>query len=638
QFLVTRFLKEGDKFASENGQKGICGAVYEEWKMPYNEDGIRPTIIFNPPATVRRETHGQLPLTVLGKICAMYGTSISMTPFLNRIAIEEISGLLGELGMDPKGTEKMFDPTTGLPFANPIFFGLLPYMRERRMVDDLVQYRDHGPLESFTHAPKKGANVKAKGVKYDEMTRNAMLASGATMTSRDCMFTQAAPHEYRVCDKCNKPAYPSPMTPGVTKCDRCGNLDPATSHTVKAPYNAMLLFSILSGAGVTMETLTDAACTLAGQIPEEEDVAAASLAAPSASAVEASTTTTTTTTTATTTDRKGKEKEKEKEKESHVALLQGGGGDLFSTLSIDDHNPKSALSYVFLSWTGQSAPVITTRNEIDAQRFTADTRFRIGSIGKVIGAATVLMLEHKGLLALSDPIEKYTPHRFADRRGERITLAMLLNHSSGIGQPPTRPFTPGWKAPTPFTFDNVMKPIFEGTLFSEPGAEQSYSNFGFLLLRYAIEKVTKKDWLAAIKETILDPFGMQRTGIAATDTKLYVLSKSPDAHAMISDDPYEEQVPEMLSFAGGMTSTALDLMAMEKGLMHILPADAWKKMISTDLPPIKAGRAYAYGIEVSGRVFSHGGSIDGCTALAIFSDAPERGVVFLSNVGGIHME
>jgi DNA-directed RNA polymerase subunit B' len=268
QFETTRFAKSGDKFSSEHGQKGVCGVTMQEWEVPYNEDGIRATILFNPPAAVRRETHGQLPFALLGKICALYGTSLDHTPFMNQVYTEQMSGLLSELGMDPRGTEKMTDPTTGIPYANPIYFGVLAYMQLRRMVDDLVQYRYNGPREWFSRMPVKG-RVRRGGVMFDEMTRNAAMASGATITCRDCMFTQVAPSEYQICDKCHQYAYPSPMTPGVTKCDRCGNLDPAVSHTVWLPYNATLLYSILSGAGCKMETLTDSSCTLAGQIPEE---------------------------------------------------------------------------------------------------------------------------------------------------------------------------------------------------------------------------------------------------------------------------------------------------------------------------------------------------------------------------------
>jgi DNA-directed RNA polymerase II subunit RPB2 len=272
QFATTRFMKAGDKFASEHAQKGICGGTLQEWEVPYNEDGIRATIVFNPPSAIRRETHGQLTFALLGKICSLYGTSLDSTPFLNQISTEQISGLLSELGMDPRGTERMYDPTTGLPYSNPVFFGTMAYMRLKRMVDDLVQYRYGGPREQFSRMAVKG-RVKHGGVMFDEMTRVALTASGATATCRDCMFTQAAPHESEVCDRCHQFAYPSPLTPGLVKCDRCGNIDPATAHTTRMPYNALLLSSILGGAGCSMQIYTDASCPPINKAPETREIA-----------------------------------------------------------------------------------------------------------------------------------------------------------------------------------------------------------------------------------------------------------------------------------------------------------------------------------------------------------------------------
>jgi len=186
QFATTRFVKPGDKLSTEHAQKALCGATYDECDVPYNEDGIRATVMVTPAAVVKRETHGQLPFTILGKICALYGTSLECTPFLNRIDADFMSGLLAELGLSPKGTETMFDPSTGIPYANPILFGVLPFMRLRRMVDDLVQCRYGGPREFFSRMPVKG-RTRRGGVMYDEMTRNASLAAGADRAVADLL-------------------------------------------------------------------------------------------------------------------------------------------------------------------------------------------------------------------------------------------------------------------------------------------------------------------------------------------------------------------------------------------------------------------------------------------------------------------
>lgn len=331
------------------------------------------------------------------------------------------------------------------------------------------------------------------------------------------------------------------------------------------------------------------------------------------------------------------------------------GGPLATFYSVEELNPDKHISYVYKSWHGDAPPQEVFRNGVDKNVYTMDTRFRIGSIGKIIGAATVLTLEEKGLLSIDEPIEKYAPFRFTDRRGEKITLAMLLNHTSGIGHPSPLPFRPGWVMPKPVSgstmFGSVMKPFFDGPLAADPPTkEQHYDGYAFVLLRYAIEKVTGLSWLEAIKKFILQPFGMTRTGTEA-DTPFYVIdtaqvgiekaSDSPSKRKIaISSDPYEKYVPELLCFAGGMCSTANDLHKLSIGLLTIMKPSTWKKMTAAKMPDIKPGVKYAYGINVidsdtkhAEKYYTHGGSIDGCTSKLIFSK--DRGSVFLSNISGL---
>ncbi|WP_233226175.1 serine hydrolase domain-containing protein [Amycolatopsis sp. CA-126428] len=57
-------------------------------------------------------------------------------------------------------------------------------------------------------------------------------------------------------------------------------------------------------------------------------------------------------------------------------------------------------------------------------------RFRIASVTKTFTATVLLQLAGEGRLALDDTVSRYLPGLLPD--GDRITVRMLLRHSSGL--------------------------------------------------------------------------------------------------------------------------------------------------------------------------------------------------------------
>ena len=59
-----------------------------------------------------------------------------------------------------------------------------------------------------------------------------------------------------------------------------------------------------------------------------------------------------------------------------------------------------------------------------------NTKFRLGSVTKQFTAASILLLEERGKLSVSDPVKKYMPD--APAAWDKITIFHLLTHTSGI--------------------------------------------------------------------------------------------------------------------------------------------------------------------------------------------------------------
>lgn len=156
-----------------------------------------------------------------------------------------------------------------------------------------------------------------------------------------------------------------------------------------------------------------------------------------------------------------------------------------------------------------------------------DTIFQIASMTKPITAAGIMLLVEDGLLALTDPVEKFLP-QFADiqmivsaaertqgselsevRKPSRTpTIRELLTHTSGMGS--------GYPASIKDLFDKRDKSLAAAVeLFAklplefEPGTQWGYSNMGIAVLGRIIEIVSGRPYPVFINDRILRPLGMK---------------------------------------------------------------------------------------------------------------------------------
>lgn len=139
---------------------------------------------------------------------------------------------------------------------------------------------------------------------------------------------------------------------------------------------------------------------------------------------------------------------------------------------------------------------------------TTDSIFQIASISKVFTATLIMQLVDEGKLLLEAPVKCYlTDFRLADSVAtETITLAQLLNHTSGI---------PGdFVGNDSYTEQNAIARYVDRCsalhLVHPPGERYSYSNAAYNIAGRLIEVVLGITWFDAIEERIFKPLGMQQ--------------------------------------------------------------------------------------------------------------------------------
>src|SRR6478672_5177142 len=134
-----------------------------------------------------------------------------------------------------------------------------------------------------------------------------------------------------------------------------------------------------------------------------------------------------------------------------------------------------------------------------------ETVFHIDSISKNILAAVLLQLVDEGKLKLDDDVTAHVPE--APTHGRKVTVRQLLNHTSGIYNFTSLPEADANER-LDLTHDQVVALFKDKPLDFEPGTAWRYNNSGFYLAGMVVERVTKQEYGAYVREHVFKPLGM----------------------------------------------------------------------------------------------------------------------------------
>ncbi len=262
---------------------------------------------------------------------------------------------------------------------------------------------------------------------------------------------------------------------------------------------------------------------------------------------------------------------------------------------------------------------------------TTDTKFRIGSITKQFTAASVLILEERGVLDVDDTVSAYIED--APESWSGITIFHLLTHSAGL---PNYTSLPGYGATMsqPSQASETVAGFRDLDLEFEPGAEMRYSNSGYVLLGHLIEVVTGTSYEEFVRSNIFEPLGMDDSGY---DFNSQIISNRAAGYSPGPDGPVNARFMHMSGphAAGGLYSTSGDLLKWNLGLFgrELLSEGSLDRMVTPNL------NDYAFGVIVmedsDGRtVIQHGGGVPGFNTTLRYYPESEITVVALANING----
>jgi D-alanyl-D-alanine carboxypeptidase len=294
-----------------------------------------------------------------------------------------------------------------------------------------------------------------------------------------------------------------------------------------------------------------------------------------------------------------------------------------------------------------------------------DTHFRIASNTKTMTAAVIVQLAQEGRLDLDDPVSKYVS---GVPDGDQITIADLLNMRSGLynytdapeisaslDAEPTKVWTP----------EEVLAIAFKHPPYFPPGTAFHYDNTNYALLGLIAEEREHGKPLARIlQDRLFGPLGMNDTALPASTSNTlpdpyshgYMYGSSsfalvdqdypPDIQAAaragtLKPNDYTNQNPSYASAAGGVISTAKDLVTWMQALVggKVFNADyqqRWLDSLQPEDPSKPQGQQYGYGITQlrfgSNALYFHGGETPGYNSFMGYDPANQVTLIVWTNL------
>jgi CubicO group peptidase (beta-lactamase class C family) len=170
--------------------------------------------------------------------------------------------------------------------------------------------------------------------------------------------------------------------------------------------------------------------------------------------------------------------------------------------------------------------------DVKAKRpVTAATLFRMGSITKMFVALAVLKLAKQGKLQLNDELKKIAPEISFTNPWETqhpVRIVQLLEHTAGFDDMKLNRMCS--QDQQSFTSRQLVE-FQQHSLVCRwpPGERHAYSNPGYVILGYLIEKLSGSSYDQYITDSILQPLGMHhsnfnlRSALPQTETRQYVV-------------------------------------------------------------------------------------------------------------------
>lgn len=196
------------------------------------------------------------------------------------------------------------------------------------------------------------------------------------------------------------------------------------------------------------------------------------------------------------------------------------------------------------------------------QKIDKESMFSIGSISKIFATVSIMILVEEGKLSLDTPVYKILPQfKMKDKNYQKITVKMLLNHSSGL--PSIAKMGKYTNVANRQFLRETIELYHDLYLNHIPGKISCYCNDAYSLVELIVEQIAQTSYANFVYQKICIPCELEDTDFQVHDIRKerIVLAENEFGH-----DYPQEFVNGIAS--GGVVSTAENISKFMDNLIH----------------------------------------------------------------------
>ncbi|HMB23496.1 MAG TPA: serine hydrolase domain-containing protein [Anaerolineales bacterium] len=295
---------------------------------------------------------------------------------------------------------------------------------------------------------------------------------------------------------------------------------------------------------------------------------------------------------------------------------------------------------------------------------TPDTLFTIASISKTMTATALMTLYEQGKFELDDDVNKYLPFEVRNPNfpDKPITFRMLLTHTSSIKdsdvyneyytlqQEPVLPDSPvalGDYLRDYLTPDGKLYNVKDNFLEDAPGTKYEYSNTGFGLVGYLVERISGMPFSEYCKQAVFEPLGMEHTAWYFKDVDIDLMAV-PYGYNELLRQPKRYGFYSYPTYPDGALKTSVNEFARFMfvfinegktidGKVFLQPETVKEMLTLHKFPGMSDGESVGLAWHFDGSDYNHSGGDPGISTLAYFNPDTGMGGIFFSNGGDMDL-